>query len=172
MALTVSGARLTVLRVVGIGAAAAGLITAISVLDWLRPPGRRSHLGNFVQRVVDGDATDVVVRKAVASVQTLVSTMGVLSLLIGIVIWVVVVKVLVPRVAGFPLLRTTTVAALAAAVLGTVLNDGGISVWMTLTACFAASVCCLYLDRCVATGTLRPTPVVGAARVGGRPRPT
>ena len=39
----------------------------ISVVDWARGPDRRSHLGNFVQRILDGDAIDVVARKAVAS---------------------------------------------------------------------------------------------------------
>ena len=36
-------------------------------------PDRRSHLGNFVQRILDGDALDVVSRKAVASYETIAS---------------------------------------------------------------------------------------------------
>jgi hypothetical protein len=61
-------------------------------------------------------------------------------------------------VAGFGRLRDVAWAALATAILGTLLNDGGISVWLTLTAAFTVSVGCLYLDRCVAVGSLRPAP--------------
>ena len=51
----------------------------ISVLDWARGPDRRSHLGNFVQRIIDGDALDVVARKAVASVETILSPLGIVA---------------------------------------------------------------------------------------------
>jgi hypothetical protein len=41
----------------------------------------------------------------------------------------------VPRVsADFTTVRSTLIAALAVAILGTLLNDGGISVWLTTTA--------------------------------------
>ena len=41
-----------------------------------RGPDRRSHLGNFVQRIIDGDALDVVARKAVASWATIANPWG------------------------------------------------------------------------------------------------
>ena len=59
-----SGTRVGWLKLLLVGASAVVAITAISVLDWRRGPDRRSHLGNFVQRVIDGDAIDVVARKA------------------------------------------------------------------------------------------------------------
>ncbi len=83
LALITSGVRVTWPKLVGIVVGAVVVITAISVADWLRGAGRRSHLGNFVQRVVDGDASDVVFRKAVASAQTIVSPLGIGSIVIG-----------------------------------------------------------------------------------------
>lgn len=159
LALRVSGRRVTAARLAIIAGAAVVAIGAISALDWLRPAAQRSHLGNFVQRVLDGDAGDVVIRKAVASAGTLVSLMGVLSLLLGIALWVLMLRVLIPRVAGFARLRDVAWAALATAILGVLVNDGGISVFIMLTGAFAVSVGCLYLDRCVATGSLRPDRV-------------
>ena len=67
-------------------------VAAISVAAWSRGPDRRSHLGNFVQRLLDGDALDVVVRKAVASAETIVTPVG-----IGCLIWGVVALRPVPR---------------------------------------------------------------------------
>ncbi len=54
--LVLSGLRLTPLRLVAIGGAAVVAIGLIAGLDWLRGPDQRSHLGNFVQRILDGDA--------------------------------------------------------------------------------------------------------------------
>jgi hypothetical protein len=107
----------------------------ISVLDWRRGPDRRTHLGNFVQRILDGDALDVISRKAVASAETIVSIVGIGSLLIGVVLWIVIFSYVVPRVSpDFSTLRSTLIAALMVATVGTLLNDGGIFVWLTVTA--------------------------------------
>jgi hypothetical protein len=88
-----------------------------------------------VQRIIDGDALDVISRKAVASAETFVSILGICSLLIGIVLWIVIFKYVVPRIsADFTTLRSTLRAALIVAILGTLVNDGGISVWLAATA--------------------------------------
>ncbi len=149
LALVTSGIRVTWWRLLAIGAGAVLLIGAISVLDWLRGAGHRSHLGNFVQRVVDGDATDVVVRKAVASVQTIVSPLGIGSIVIGAVMWVVIFRFALPRISAerYSGLRNVMIAVLATAVLGTVLNDGGASVWLTGTAAAVAAVGALLVDE-------------------------
>ena len=111
------------------------VIAVISVLDWFRGPDRRTHLGNFVQRILDGDALDVISRKAVASADTIVSVVGIGSLLIGVVLWIVIFTYVVPRVSPeFSTVRSTLIAALIVAIVGTLLNDGGIFVWLTVTA--------------------------------------
>jgi hypothetical protein len=133
--LALSGIKITWPKLLAIGGGAVLAVALISVLDWRRGSDRRSHLGNFVQRILDGDAPDVISRKAVASAETIGSILGIASLSIGVVLWIVILKYVVPRVsAGFTTVRSTLIAALAVAILGTLLNDGGISVWLTATA--------------------------------------
>ena len=133
--LALSGIKITWPKLLAIGGAAVLVIAAISVLDWRRGPDQRSHLGNFVQRIIDGDALDVISRKAVASAESVISVLGIASLLIGIVLWIVIFKYVVSRISpDFTTARSALIAALIVAILGTVLNDGGISVWLTVTA--------------------------------------
>jgi hypothetical protein len=133
--LALSGVKITWPKLLVIAGFAVLTVGVISVLDWIRGADRRSHLGNFVQRILDGDALDVISRKAVAAAETMASPLGVGSLLIGVMLWIAIMTYLVPRVsADFTTLRSTLVAILIVAILGTLLNDGGISVWLTATA--------------------------------------
>ena len=133
--LALSGVRMTWLKVLAIGGSAVLAVAVISILDWRRGPDRRTHLGNFVQRILDGDALDVISRKAVASAETIFSIVGIGSLLIGVVLWIVIFRFVVPRISPeFSTLRSTLIAALMVAIVGTLLNDGGIFVWLTVTA--------------------------------------
>jgi hypothetical protein len=133
--LALSGIKITWPKLLAIGGAEVLAVALISVFDWRRGPDRRSHLGNFVQRIIDGDALDVVSRKAVASAETVISIMGIASLLIGIVLWIVIFKYVVPRISPeFTTIRSGLIAVLIAAIAGTLLNDGGISVWLAATA--------------------------------------
>ena len=143
-----SGLRVTWSKVVLAGSAAATTVAVISWLDWRRGPAARSHLGAFVQRLLDGDAQDIVIRKAVAASHSILSPVGIGAAVVGAVVWLLILRRLLPALTGaFSTLRTTAVAALAAAVLGTALNDGGITVWYTLTAAFAVSVAALATER-------------------------
>ena len=133
--LALSGVRMTWLKVLAIGGSAVLAVAVISILDWRRGPDRRTHLGNFVQRILDGDALDVISRKAVASAETVFSIVGIGSLLIGVVLWIVIFRFVVPRISSeFSTLRSTLIAALIVAIVGTLLNDSGIFVWLTVTA--------------------------------------
>ena len=88
-----------------------------------------------MQRILDGDALDVISRKAVAAAETIASPLGIGSLLIGVVLWIVILTYVVPRVSpDFSTVRSTLIAILIVAILGTLLNDGGASVWLTATA--------------------------------------
>ena len=148
LCLTLSGIRVTWPRLVLVGLATVVAVTAVSVADWSRGPDRRSHLGNFVQRVLDGDALDVVSRKAVASYDTIVSPLGIGSVVVGVALWVVMFRWAVPRLQGeFTTLRPTLVAILLVAVVGTLANDGGIGVWQPATAVAATAVGCLWAAR-------------------------
>jgi hypothetical protein len=146
--LVVSGVRVTWPRLLVVGLGAVVAVGAISVLDWARGPDRRSHLGNFVQRVLDGDAVDVVSRKAVASAETFVSPLGIPSILLGTVAWVVVFRYALPFLRqDFSTLRAVLVASLATGVLGTLLNDGGASVFLTGTGVVTVVVGWFCFDR-------------------------
>ena len=145
--LALSGIKITWPKLLAIGGAAVLAVAVISVLDWRRGPDRRSHLGNFVQRILDGDALDVISRKAVASVETIFSILGIGSLLIGILLWIVIFKYLVPRISPeFTTVRSTLIAVLIVAILGTLLNDGGISVWLTVTGQIATVMGWFFFD--------------------------
>jgi hypothetical protein len=145
--LTLYGIRLSWGRLLAISACTVALIVAISWLDWLRGPTARSHLGTFFQRVLDGDATDVIIRKAVSAAQSMISPLGIVSILGGTVLWFLIFTRALPALsATFTTIRPTAIAALATAVIGTLLNDGGISVWLTLTASFALAIGSLRLD--------------------------
>lgn len=133
--LALSGVKITWPKLLVIAGSAVLAVAVVSVLDWLRGPDRRTHLGNFVQRIIDGDALDVISRKAVASAETIASIVGIGSLLIGVVLWIVIFRYVAPRISSdFTTVRSALIALLIVAIVGTVLNDGGIFVWLTVTA--------------------------------------
>ncbi len=170
--LVLSGVRLTRVRVLLVGAAAVVAVAAVSVADWARGADRRSHLGNFVQRVLDGDALDVVSRKAVASLETIVSLQGIVSVVVGVALWWAMFRWAVPRLASrFTTLRTTLVAMLLVAVVGTLANDGGIGVWQPATAYATTVVGCLWAESLRRRTGSAPGSVRGSVR-GSRSGPT
>jgi hypothetical protein len=157
--LRVAGVRLTLPRLLAVAASAVAAVAAISLLDWSRGPDQRSHLGSFVQRVLDGDAVDVVSRKAVASAETVLSGLGIGAVLVGLVLWLLMLRCALPVLRrDFATLPAVLPAALATAVLGTVLNDGGISVWITGTAMVAITVGWFCLDHALREGWPSPAP--------------
>ena len=126
--LVLSGVRVTLLRLIAIAGGAVVAVGLISVLDWARGPDRRSHLGNFVQRIIDGDALDVVARKAVASIETILSPLGIVAAILGVAVWLLAVRFVVPRAsADFGTISPVVYAVMATGVLGTLVNDAGIS---------------------------------------------
>ena len=96
-----SGIRMTGARWAAVGGSAVVAVGLISGLDWARGPDRRSHLGNFVQRVLDGDALDVVSRKAVGVGRHRPEPLGTgRPRTGGVGIWLLVFRVIVPAVRG------------------------------------------------------------------------
>ena len=145
--LALSDVKITWPRLLAIAGLAVLAVGVIAGLDWLRGPDARTHLGNFVQRILDGDALDVISRKAVAAAETIASPLGIGSLLIGLMLWIVILNYAVPRVApDFSTVRSTLIAILIVAILGTLLNDGGVSVWLTATAQVTVLMGWFFLD--------------------------
>jgi hypothetical protein len=135
-------------RIVAASGAAVLIACVISWLDWRRGPAARSHLGAFVQRILDGDAVDIIIRKAVAAGASIVTPVGIGSLILGTALWIIIFGRLVPTLADqFSTIHTTAVAALSVAILGTLTNDGGITIWYTITAATTISLLALWVDR-------------------------
>lgn len=137
LAFGVAGVRATPLRVLGVVGATVGIVAAIAVADWTRPADRRSHLGKFVQDVLDGDAGSVIARKAKANLRIFVDAPVVVVAAVPLTV-LVLLALLRPatlRLHGLaraqeqePALRTLLMACLGTAVLGFAVNDSGIIV--------------------------------------------
>ena len=63
LVLLLAGVRLTWRRVAVVVGAAAAVTMVFALVDWARPADQRTHLGTFVQSLVDGGAWSVVGRK-------------------------------------------------------------------------------------------------------------
>lgn len=85
LALIAAGIKVTWRRVVGVLGVGAVVVIAFAVLDWLRPPAERTHLGGFVDTVLDGGLWDVLVRKVESNIATFsnpLALVGVAGLLV------------------------------------------------------------------------------------------
>ncbi len=83
LALVVAGVKVTPKRVVVLLGATLLVLAAISVADWLRPVDDQTHLGRFVQTVVDGGAWQVIERKGEQNLRILFSN-WILSLVLAL----------------------------------------------------------------------------------------
>ncbi len=103
-ALLVAGVRLTARRLLGICCGTLAAVLALSLLDWLRPADQRTHLGRFVQTVLDGGGGTVVARKTEQNVAVL--TASPLNLLLPVVVVLVIAALLRPERFGLAVLRS------------------------------------------------------------------
>jgi hypothetical protein len=129
--------RMTPRRVAAVAGGAIILVATIAVLDWARPAANRTHLGRFVQQLLDGGTGAVLRRKLDANVQALTQRPA-LSLLVLALLLLTAVAVARPRwiratwlVDAYgtePVLRPCITACLLTAIIGLVVNDSGINV--------------------------------------------
>ncbi|WP_186445175.1 hypothetical protein, partial [Isoptericola variabilis] len=138
LVLGVAGVRVTWGRLVAIGAATVGVVLVVAVTDWATGP--KTHLGGFVQSVLDGHALGVVAGKAAGAWATVANPGGAL-LLVGAVAltWALLdperwrLDGVAAAYAEYPLLRRLVLALVTTAAVGTVLNDSGIAVTLFVT---------------------------------------
>lgn len=147
LALVAAGVRVTWRKVLAVLGAGAVVVSLFAVVDWLRPPGQRTHLGAFVDDALDGELWGIVLRKIGANLSTLSNPLALVAAA-GIVLVVIVVgrPLRAATVAdgadayawltrGTPLKQVSDAAPLfvpavvcvvVALVIGTLVNDSGI----------------------------------------------
>lgn len=137
LALFVAGVRVTWRRVLLIVLGTLLVLAAISFADWLRPTDDQTHLGRFVQTLVDGGAGQIVERKAAQNLRILYSNwlLSVVLALAAVFIAFVLVR---PRVLGVsvlqraydrhPVLKPGLICLLVLLVIGFAVNDSGAAV--------------------------------------------
>jgi len=139
--LAVGGIRVTWTRAGLIGVAGVLLVAGIGVLDWMRPADQRSHLGRFVQSVIDGTAWETISRKAGYAAATL-TTGPVAWITVAVVVGAVVIvwssrlrPAWLTRLEGrWPVVRPLIIGLLIAAIGGSLVNDYGTRIATVLLA--------------------------------------
>lgn len=134
--LSARGVQITLLRLAatfGVGVVA---VTVVSLADWLRPAESRSHLGTFVQQVLDGELVEILSRKATSNVDMLFSS--VLTALVPLVLVALALALLrtsrrPPGLVALsyqqaPMLRPALTGWLTIMVVGFALNDSGVAI--------------------------------------------
>ncbi len=118
-----AGVRLTWGRVVVAVVAAGALVALVALVDWLRPVESRTHLGDFVESVVSGEAGAVVGRKLAQNLANLGSPP-----LIVIAAATVALVLVARRVRWRPVPDGALVlrGAVVLAVVGFLANDSGL----------------------------------------------
>ena len=173
-AVVVSGRRVrwrTVLLVVAAGVLVVG---TLMVLDYLRPPAARTHLGRFVATLLQGGLWTVLARKESANLRVLGNPWYLLLLAAALVlVWAVLVRRarrggrrlrdwdLGGLAVAVPLLRPGLAAWGAAMVVGFLMNDSGIIVPATGIALVAPVLV-------AAVAGLRSDPVASGQEASGR----
>ncbi|WP_432510715.1 hypothetical protein [Kineococcus sp. SYSU DK001] len=137
LALVVAGVRITWRRVLLIGGATVLALAAISVADWMRPVDDQTHLGRFVQTLLDGGAWQVVERKAAQNLRILYGN-WLLSLVLALAAVFIAFVLARPRVLGVsvlerayerhPVLRPGLACLLVLLAVGFAVNDSGAAV--------------------------------------------
>jgi hypothetical protein len=177
LAMLLTRTRVTIARLVAILGVAVVAVGTVAFLDWLRPADQRSHLGRFVQQLLDGEAGTVVGRKAGANVDILVGSALSWMLPVALVaaVWLVGRGGLLRGApAGLPAqdvvaLRAGLLAVALSLLLGAAVNDSGVAVPATAAALLVPLLVWLAADPRgageAADGTPGTEPSEGAGRV-------
>ncbi|MGL4174224.1 MAG: hypothetical protein ACRCTR_09190 [Actinomycetota bacterium] len=128
--------RMSFARIVVVWFGAVSTVLIVAVLDWLRPAGQRTHLGRFIQTLIDGGAGQVIIRKAEQNAGIVMSSplTAIVPILVGLALWVV----LRPATVGatsvtelyqrHPLMQAMGQALAVLWVIGFAVNDSGTAV--------------------------------------------
>jgi hypothetical protein len=150
LAMLLARVRVTVVRLLAVLAAAVVAVGTVAVLDWMRPPSDRSHLGRFVEQVLTGEAWTVISRKGQANLDILLRSPLAWMLPVAIVaaVWLVrpgggLLRSRPGDTSSGPaglsggtvfVVRSVLLAALLSLVLGAAVNDSGVALPATAAA--------------------------------------
>lgn len=158
-ALLVAGVTMTWQRVLVVAVGTLAVIVTLSVVDWLRTPADRTHLGRFVQTLLDGGAWSVIERKLAQNLDILVSSW--LSVLVPFGALFVALVLMRPVAWGAPALqrayeycpalRPGLAALIVMLAIGFAVNDSGtvvpaVGATLAIPLLIAASVRVLELE--------------------------
>lgn len=125
--------RVTLRAVLAIGLTGFAAVALLAVADHQRAPQNRTHFGAFVQRVVDGDAWDVIVRKLGLSLRFFANPSGWVLLVVLVLAAVAILRpARVPWPAyrrwmeAEPLNRPALLCGALCGLVGMLLNDVGV----------------------------------------------
>ena len=137
LVLSILGLRMTWQRVLLIGLGSVALFFGVAFLDWLRSPDDRSHLGRFIQSIIEGDALDIVVRKGQQNWSILLGNAPLTLLVPAALLFVIYVlarptswgsRGLGKSAEGAPTLRAGLIALVITLTIGFLINDSGTAI--------------------------------------------
>lgn len=149
---------------IGVGVAGVLAVSAVAFLDYLRPPDERSHFGAFVARLLDGDVSDVLIRKLEMAVQFFSGPAG-WAMLIAVVLCMLA-TLLPHRVPSkqyqefynsLPMVRPTLLALSTCGLVGMLLNDAGVALPAIMVG-FALPLLVAHLMDAYQPATVSPEP--------------
>ncbi|MEO7070730.1 MAG: hypothetical protein ABI131_09595 [Nostocoides sp.] len=137
LVLTLLGIAITWRRALVLAAATVAAFLLVAFLDWLRPENSRSHLGRFFQSIIDGGASDIIIRKLQQNLGLLFGNYR-LTLLVPIALVFVIYVMARPTSWGSralqrsfdraPVLRPGLIAVLLMLTIGFLVNDSGVAI--------------------------------------------
>ncbi|QIM22265.1 hypothetical protein G7075_15820 [Phycicoccus sp. HDW14] len=137
LVLAILGIRMTVRRWLLVVASVVVVFFLVAGADWLRDPADRTHLGRFVQAMIDGTADDIVVRKAEQNWEILRMNAP-LTLLVPVALLFVTYVLARPTSWGSramqrsydqaPTMRPGLVALVLMLAIGFAVNDSGVAI--------------------------------------------
>jgi hypothetical protein len=151
------GHRVRARTVAAIAAIVVAAVVAVGLLDLLRAPDQRTHVGKFFQKVgTDFDGATLVIRRKAANNLSVLGHSVLLGAIVATALlvaylWYVKPQTLRSVARAVPTAGATVVAFLVVAVLGFALNDSGIAIPGMMSAVFESTVVVLvgvtYLAR-------------------------
>lgn len=132
LVLLVAAVRLTYARLAAVGLTGILVVALVAYLDYLRPADARSHMGEFVAKLLAGDAGELLSNKLAALGASLASPLGWAELLTFSLATAIVARpeaMHVPELGrvyvAWPLLRPGLLAIALTCAVGTFVNDSG-----------------------------------------------